>query len=657
MRWNFSVSRCGAVSCAARYARLQSTRRRLSGIDEVQRPERVALVDVRQPRRRQAEEQRAERRVLAGQRDVLRRTARSRRGTPGSRRASGRTTFTRVSCSSFGSIQFVVRLPRAAPSRGRARAARGTIGHAPTSVCQTRYSSFGSSMPPCQLAPAAHALAPALVHARERADARAHVARALRVVRLRREQLQRMAREALERGGVELVRADREAPGIAADLVQRREPEVAVERGVLDALRHHRPGRLLPANDELVELRRALALEQHDPPQLVGQLGRGLAVGVLDVSVGGLDVRAVDVQRRRGLLEPRIVVERAQPFELRLERRVRNLELRLVRDLRERAPLAGQLARTAPSSAPRRAGSTKSAVASFANSYPVVPSTGQSRSVLARLEDLLDPDVGDAALAQPLEVLARVREPVGVVDAQPVDEAVADELEDLRDASTSKTSGILDAHAGELVDVEEAPVPAGRRIEVEERRAQLRVRPEAGSRPTPPCGSGRCRGSRRARRHAPHRRAREAPPRRRDRRRRASGRRRRSRASSLAGLKRRREIEVRRPSSRMYGSATLPGLAKAELVVQLEPVGAAELDHARRRSTRARSCDGHLGAGRDRPVGHAVARRELDEPARAEAPRRQREGHGLEVRVEEEQERVVDDLVAGRCRATGSPGR
>ena len=30
------------------------------------------------------------------------------------------------------------------------------------------------------------------------------------------------------------------APGIAADLVQREQPDVAVERRVLDALRHHR---------------------------------------------------------------------------------------------------------------------------------------------------------------------------------------------------------------------------------------------------------------------------------------------------------------------------------------------------------------------------------------------------------------------------------
>ena len=38
--------------------------------------------------------------------------------------------------------------------------------------------------------------------------------------------------------------------------------------------------------------------------------------------------------------------------------------------------------------------------------------------------------------------------------------------------------GILDADAAEPSDVEEAPVPAGLRVPVEETRAQLRVGPE-----------------------------------------------------------------------------------------------------------------------------------------------------------------------------------
>ena len=150
-----------------------------------------------------------------------------------------------------------------------------------------------------------------------------------------------------------------------------------------------------------------------------------------------------------------------------------------MRDLRERATLAGQLGvqlghrLLAAGIDEERGHVVRELVARRPLDRPV------ARSVLARLEDLLDPDVGDTALAQPLEVLARIREPVGMVDAQPVDEAVADELEDLR-VRDLEDLRVLDAHAGELVDVEEAAVPAGRRIEVEERRAQLRVATRSG---------------------------------------------------------------------------------------------------------------------------------------------------------------------------------
>src|SRR4051794_41959849 len=66
----------------------------------------------------------------------------------------------------------------------------------------------------------------------------------------------------------------------------------------------------------------------------------------------------------------------------------------------------------------------------------------------------------DARLAQPLEVAGRVGEPVGMVDAQPVDEAVAHEA-DRQAVRLLEHLGILLAHAGEVVDVEEAAVAAG----------------------------------------------------------------------------------------------------------------------------------------------------------------------------------------------------
>ena len=81
-----------------------------------------------------------------------------------------------------------------------------------------------------------------------------------------------MALEPLERCTVEVVGREGEAVGVAADLVQRREPEPAVEGGVLDALRHHGAGRLLPARDEL----RLLEAEDH-AAEVLGQRGARLA--------------------------------------------------------------------------------------------------------------------------------------------------------------------------------------------------------------------------------------------------------------------------------------------------------------------------------------------------------------------------------------------
>jgi hypothetical protein len=46
------------------------------------------------------------------------------------------------------------------------------------------------------------------------------------------------------------------------------------------------------------------------------------------------------------------------------------------------------------------------------------------------------------------------------------------------------------------------------------------------------------------------------------------------------------------------------------------------------------------------PLFRRVARRQLDLPARAEAPRGEREDHRLGVRVEDEQERVAEERLA-----------
>jgi hypothetical protein len=89
--------------------------------------------------------------------------------------------------------------------------------------------------------------------------------------------------------------------------------------------------------------------------------------------------------------------------------------------------------------------------------------------VLAGVEDLLDPDVLGAALAQAPQVAGRIGQAVGVVDAQPVDDALAHEPQ-REPVRLGEHLGVLLAHAGEVVDVEEAPVPARRLVDVEEPR-------------------------------------------------------------------------------------------------------------------------------------------------------------------------------------------
>src|SRR5262249_32696930 len=158
--------------------------------------------------------------------------------------------------------------------------------------------------------------------------------------------------------------------------------------------------------------------------------------------------------------------------------RARLLELRLVRDPLEVARLARQLLvevrqrLLALRVDEERGHVVRELVAGRALDGPV------RAQLLAGLEDLLDPDVRDARLVQSLHVLARVREPVRVVDPDALDEPLADELKHLL-VRLREDLRILLADAAEVADVEEAAVPAGLRIDVEELQAQLRVAPVA----------------------------------------------------------------------------------------------------------------------------------------------------------------------------------
>ena len=90
----------------------------------------------------------------------------------------------------------------------------------------------------------------------------------------------------------------------------------------------------------------------------------------------------------------------------------------------------------------------------------MVPATGQGAQALAGLQDLLDDDVearADRRLQRP-RIACRVGQPVDVVDAQALRSGPRARAGTRSRACASKMSGLLDAQAGEGVDVEEAAI-------------------------------------------------------------------------------------------------------------------------------------------------------------------------------------------------------
>ena len=259
----------------------------------------------------------------------------------------------------------------------------------------------------------------------------------------------------------------------------------AVERGVLDALGHDRPGRLLEAHAQVG--RRggvgpvALGVEQHlgegvHLGQQVGpgrpcpldrleqrrpQLGRVLQAGP-DVGPVGVHVDEQLGERRPQpvLVVPGERLDRAthQPAHLRLQEGLHGLPLAPV-DLHVEVglPAGGEPRRrhrVGGRGVHQRGGDRGvGVVAGRAGARPA------ARQPLVALEDLLHPHGGARTHrgGEGLQVCRGVGQPVGVVDAEPVDDAVVVQVEQLGVGGLEDVP-LLDAHADELVDLEEPPV-------------------------------------------------------------------------------------------------------------------------------------------------------------------------------------------------------
>jgi hypothetical protein len=194
--------------------------------------------------------------------------------------------------------------------------------------------------------------------------------------------------------------------------------------------------------------------------------------------------------------------------------------------------------------------------------------------LFAGLEDLLGPDVLDARLRQPLEVLGRVSEAVGMVDPHAVDHAFAHELDHLRMCRPEDLPVLL-LEPTQLADVEEAAVEARLEVDVEEHLAQVEVAPERAlvdrrhvvrddvEDHAEPCAGELAELLLTAERLGDLPRVDHVVP----------------VLRPLARAERRREIEVRDPEVAQVRNE-LPGGREAELGRQLQAVGRPEVRHA-----------------------------------------------------------------------------
>ena len=313
-------------------------------------------------------------------------------------------------------------------------------------------------------------------------------------------------------GGVEVVDREPEAARVAADVVEREQPRVAVEGGVLDALGHHRRRRLLEARDE----RRGGALEQPARRRASREHLRGPRRDGPTVARCRCGRPAARRARARGR-STRSGASRASRSTSGANVVRRLLELGLVGVLARTAARRRRARPTASVSGASPAGSTNSAADVVEELVADRPVDRPVAQLLAGVEDLLHPHVLDAAVAQPLEVARRDR------PARPGGRSAARRRRPrapARSASrcvSANTSGSSWRTPARWSMSKKRRWRPGLRVDVEELRAQLRVGPVAVGvvgrhvvrddvehDPQP----GLARGARRARGTPPRRRAR-----------------------------------------------------------------------------------------------------------------------------------------------------
>ncbi len=274
---------------------------------------------------------------------------------------------------------------------------------------------------------------------------------------------------------------------VGADLVARHQAVPPIERGVLDALGHHRAGDLLEPDGQVPGRHRVVGClrgEQHLPQRLHGR-GVGIrAAGCaghrrlqpLDGGRGALatgpHVGAIDVHRDEQGPQGRLQVGgltswqdqgggAQQPPGLRGKQRVDD-QLLGVRDDGRKPGLAADLFPGRRHGLGGAGGDQRllqrrvCLIAGGAGALPVL------RQPLGALQDLLHPDrgAGPTLPGEPAQILLGVGQPVGMVHPEPVDDAPVVQVQQ-QPVGLFEDVGLLHPDRDQRVHLEEAAVVQG----------------------------------------------------------------------------------------------------------------------------------------------------------------------------------------------------